>query len=103
MNKSGTKGSKNRPTRSIAEFSEAAKNIEEWAKKASEEITKGSLLGYFYITITLILVSIFAILSVAFIIWVGLFFPPEYRWIVTIISSLPVIAVIYFFIKSMNN
>lgn len=90
------------PEKTIEGFSKGAKGIEYWAKKASHEIVTGSILGYFYITITLILLSIFAVLSVGFIIWVGHFFPEQHQWLVSIIAALPLVAVVYFFSRSLK-
>lgn len=90
------------PERTINKFSKSAQKIEYWAKKTSKEIEKGTFLGFFYITITLILLAIFTILSTGLIIVVGSFFPKQYQWLVLIIASLPLIAVVYVFIKSLK-
>jgi len=93
----------NNPEEKVTAFAKASQQIEVFAKKASREIQKGTLLGYFYIAITLILLSLLAILAAGFIILIGHFFPKEYQWIVFILAAIPMIAVIYFFIKSVKS
>lgn len=87
----------------ITRYSNAAKSIEKFIKKAEPEIKKGTLLGYFYIAIALILLAIFALISTGFIIFVGGFFPDRFQWLVSGLATVPFIAVIYFIIRLLTK
>lgn len=89
--------------RSIKDLSKVAKNIEPFAKKASREIKKGSYLGYFYISITLILVAIFTIMAIGIIIGISLLFPEDYKWLGYVVSIVPLLALLVFAWKSLAN
>ncbi|MDP3733789.1 MAG: hypothetical protein Q8R37_01040 [Nanoarchaeota archaeon] len=91
------------PKKAIKNFSGAAKEIEKYVKKTTKEIEKGSLLGYFYTTITIVLLGLFGILAVGFILLISSFFPEYMKWAGAVLGSLPVLAIIYFVIKLIDK
>ena|SRR3989344_3048144 len=78
------------------------RSIEPFAKKASQEIKKGSFLGYFYITCTLILLSIVVIFTIGIIIGLSRLFPAEYKWVGYVVSLVPLIALFIIARKSLQ-
>ena len=91
------------PKEVMQKLSQAVKPIEYFVKKAEDKIPDKSFGGLFYAMIVLFLLCLFATLVILAIIYVGKFFPDDYKWIILPIIFIILGGLLRFFLHIVDN